>query len=206
MHAAGIRIEPLAPARCGDYLAFFDHERGPAFADNPRWSTCYCHYHEVAPAIDWETLDGPANRKAMRARIETAEMEGFLAYDGANVVGWLNAQPRHKLPHAFARMGVSPPPIDVPDQAAALIVCFVVAHTHRRRGVARALLHGALAHLAARGIALVDAFPYAATAAREGDAPHYHGPLALYESAGFTPIGTDADRVVVRKVLAPSPG
>jgi ribosomal protein S18 acetylase RimI-like enzyme len=196
-----IRISPLAPSRCADYLAFFDHEHGPAFADNRRWSTCYCHYHEVAPAIDWQTLDGPANRAAMRARIETGEMEGYLAYDGDAVVGWLNAQPRHKLPHAFARMGVTAPPIDFPDHDAAVIVCFVVAATHRRRGVARALLDFATADLGARGVALVDAFPFAADD-RAGDAPHYHGPLALYDAAGFERVGTDGDRVAVRKRLA----
>lgn len=196
-----IRIEPLVPSRCADYLAFFDHERGPAFADNPRWATCYCHYHEVAPAIDWESLDGPANRVAMRSRIETGEMEGYLAYDGDAVVGWLNAQPRHKLPHAFARMDVTAPPIDVAVHEAAVIVCFVVAPTHRGRGVARALLEGALANLAERGIALVDAFPWSDAAGPKSEASQYHGPLSLYEEAGFVRLGTDGDRVVMRKSI-----
>jgi len=201
-----LRIEPLSSPRVDDYLAFFDHERGPAFADNRRWATCYCHYHEVAPAIDWSGLDGPANRAAMRARIETGEMEGYLAYDGEAVVGWLNAQPRHKLPHAFARMDVSAPAIDVPDHDAAVIVCFVVAPTHRRRGVARALLEGAIADLGARGLRWLDAFPYAPGEEPPGDAPHYHGPLALYEAAGFARIGTDGTRAVMRRALAPAPG
>lgn len=200
------RIEPLAPSRCAEYLAFFDHERGPAFADNPRWATCYCHYHEVAPAIDWATLDGPANRAAMRARIETGEMEGYLAFDGDSACGWLNAQPRNKLPHAFARMGVAAPATGVPDANAAVIVCFVVAATHRRRGVARALLRYAVADLGARGVALLDAFPFAHGDEPEGDAPHYHGPLSLYESEGFERIGSDGKRAVVRRRLAGAAG
>jgi len=200
-----IRIEPLAPSRCADYLSFFDHERGPALADNRKWATCYCHYHEVAPAIDWSTLDGPANLAAMKARIETGEMEGYLAFDGDAVVGWLNAQPRNKLPHAFARMGVSAPPVDAPDHEAAVIACFVVAPTHRRRGVARALLDAAIADLGARGVAWLDAFPFAPGHEPAGDAPHYHGPLALYDAAGFERIGTDGQRAVVRRRLVPAP-
>ena len=35
MSDATIRVERLAPGRRDDFLAFFDHERGPAFADNP---------------------------------------------------------------------------------------------------------------------------------------------------------------------------
>jgi len=73
------RIERLKPSLCGDFLRFFDHERGPAFADNPDWAKCYCHFYEVPVAIDWSTLDGPANRAAMAARIESGEMDGFLA-------------------------------------------------------------------------------------------------------------------------------
>ena len=47
-----LRIERLTPSRGGDFrLRFFDHERGPAFADNPEWATCYCHYYQVPPAL-----------------------------------------------------------------------------------------------------------------------------------------------------------
>jgi len=34
MTIAGLTIERLTPARADDYLRFFDHESGPAFADN----------------------------------------------------------------------------------------------------------------------------------------------------------------------------
>ena len=38
------RIERLTPRFRDAYLAFFDHERGPAFADNPEWAKGCCHY------------------------------------------------------------------------------------------------------------------------------------------------------------------
>ena len=196
-----LRIVALSPERAAAFLAFFDHERGSAFADNPGWARCYCHFHQVAPAIDWSTLDGPANRDAMRSRIGCGEMEGFLAYRGDEIVGWLNAQPRHKLPHAFARLGVAATPLDVPVHEAALIVCFVVAPGHRRTGVARQLLDGALAALAARGLRLVDAFPLTDESSGTA-ASQYHGPLSLYRAAGFVPLGVDGDRTVMRKLLA----
>ena len=76
----------------------------------------------------------------------------------------------------------------------------------RRRGVARALLDGALASFSARGIRVVDAFPWKAG---DSTAPtdHYHGPLSLFVAAGFTEIrGDEKDLTVVRKRLAPVAG
>jgi GNAT superfamily N-acetyltransferase len=194
---AALRVERLAPARRDDFLRFFDHERGPAFADNPQWARCYCHYFEVAQALDWTTLDAAQNRVAMAARIEVGEMGGFLAYRDGEVVGWLNAQPRHKLPHCWMHLGVAPTAIDVPAAQAALVVCFVVAPAWRRRGVATALLDGALASFAERGIRVVDAFPFKS----EGDAAadHYHGPVGLFRRAGFETIGQTQDVWVMRK-------
>lgn len=196
------RIEPLTPARGADYLRFFDHERGPAFADNPEWSTCYCHYYEVPPTLKWAGFDGPANRIAMTARIATGEMEGFLAYDGDDeVVGWLNAQPYHKLQHACARMRIASPELPVPPHDAAAIVCFVIAPARRRQGIARALLAAAVASFTARGLACIDAFPWNAAPDNEKPTDHYHGTLSMFAAAGFVPIATHENLTVVRKML-----
>ena len=200
MLEAPVDVRRLTPARRDDFLRFFDHERGPAFADNPEWAKCYCHYYHVPKAIEWSSLDAAANRRAMTARIDVAEMEGFLAYAGGDVVGWLNAQPWHKLRHACARLCIAPPELDVPAHEAAAIVCFVVAAQWRRRGVARALLDAALGSFTARGIRVVDAFPWKA-----GDstapADHYHGSLSLFRAAGFTELRDDEQMTIVRKRL-----
>lgn len=193
-----IRIERLTPERRDDFLRFFDHERGPAFADNSDWAKCYCHFYHVPRAIEWKNLDGDANRMAMTARIEAAEMDGFLAYAGDEVVGWLNAQPRARLPHCMARMGIAAPRVDAPPESSAVIVCFVIAPSWRRRGVARALVAGALASFAARGIRVVDAFPFnsgGSTAATD----HYHGPASLFREAGFEVLTKHQNLTVMRK-------
>jgi ribosomal protein S18 acetylase RimI-like enzyme len=196
-----LRIERLTPARRDDYLSFFDHERGPAFADNPEWATCYCHYYQVPPALTWKDFDGPANRTAMTARIATSEMEGYLAYAGDEVVGWMNAQPYSKLRHACTRMRIADPPLPVAPHEAAAIVCFVIAPARRRQGIARALLAAGLTSLAARGIALVDAFPWNVSPDDTKAADHYHGTLSMFTDAGFVAIATHENVTVVRKTL-----
>jgi ribosomal protein S18 acetylase RimI-like enzyme len=195
------RIERLVPGLCNDYLAFFDHERGPAFADNPEWAKCYCHYYEVPVALTWSDFDGAANRMAMRARIETGEMEGYLAFAGDEVVGWMNAQPYSKLRHACARMRIAAPPLPVAPHDAAAIVCFVIPPAHRRQGIARALLAAGLVDLAARGLALVDAFPWNAAPDAFAATDHYHGTLSMFTAAGFAELTKHDDLTVVRRML-----
>ncbi|HVE51215.1 MAG TPA: GNAT family N-acetyltransferase [Casimicrobiaceae bacterium] len=184
----------IAPLRSKDreaFLAFFDHERGRAFADNPEWSGCYCHFFHAAPALDWETFTPHQNRIAMQSRIEVGEMEGYVARDEAGaLVGWLNAQPRHKLPHCFARLECEPAAIDVPAHRAAVVLCFVIDPAHRRQGIARALLGFALEDFAERGIALVDAFP---SRDAKSAAAHFRGPRSLFLETGFVPLAEPAD-------------
>lgn len=196
-----LRVERLTPERGADYLKFFDHERGPAFSDNPEWATCYCHYYEVPPSLKWGDFTGPMNQRAMAARIATGEMEGFLAYRGEEVVGWMNAQPYAKLRHACTRLRIPAPPLAVPAHDAAAIVCFVVAPAHRRQGVSRALLAAGLANFAARGLALVDAFPWNVGPKDTKPTDFYHGSLSMFAAAGFAPIATHENVTVVRKIL-----
>jgi GNAT superfamily N-acetyltransferase len=195
-----ITVKPLTPALGADFLRFFDHERGTAFADNPQWAKCYCHFYQVPRAIEWEALTASQNRTAMQARIEVGAMDGFLAFDGAEVVGWLNAQPRDALPHCFDRMRIEPTPLPCEAFEAAVIVCFVVAPQRRRQGIARVLLAAALASFAARGIKLVDAFPFRSSAS-ELAADHYHGSLSLFLDQGFTVLREDETMTAVRKIL-----
>jgi GNAT superfamily N-acetyltransferase len=195
-----LTVKPLTPALGPDFLRFFDHERGTAFADNPEWAKCYCHFYQVPRVIEWEALSASQNRTAMQARIEVGAMDGFLALDGADVVGWLNAQQRDALPHCFDRMRIEPTPLPCEPFEAAVVVCFVVAPQRRRQGIARVLLAGALASFAARGIKLVDAFPFK-SGASELAADHYHGSLSLFLDQGFTVLREDETMTVVRKIL-----
>jgi GNAT superfamily N-acetyltransferase len=201
MPTQALHVVPLAPDRAADYLRFFDHERGPAFADNPDWAKCYCHFYQVPLTTVWSSLDGAANAAAMAARIGSGEQEGFLAYADDEVVGWCNAQPYDKLRHACPRLKIPAPALPVPQAQAAAIVCFVVAPAWRRRGVARALLAGALANFTARGFGVVDAFPWNTGPDDVAPADHYHGSMPMFVAAGFVPLVTHENVTVVRKTL-----
>jgi ribosomal protein S18 acetylase RimI-like enzyme len=195
-----IEVKPLTPDLGAAFLRFFDHERGAAFADNPEWAKCYCHFYNVPRAIDWPSLSGPQNRIAMRARVDVGATDGFLAFDGAEVVGWLNAQPRHQLPHCFERMRIEATALPCESFEAAVIVCFVVAPQRRRQGISRALLAASLTSFMARGLKVVDAFPFKSEASTLA-ADHYHGSLSLFLNHGFSVLREDETLTAVRKVL-----
>jgi GNAT superfamily N-acetyltransferase len=185
-----VEIHRLSAERLADFLAYFD---GPAFADNPRWSSCYCQFLYVDHSKTvWSKRTARENRDQACERIYANRMQGYLAYRGGEPVGWCNAAPRTLL-DAFA---------DEPDPDAermGQITCFVVAKAHRRTGVARALLHAACAGLKEQGLAIAEASPHSGAGS---DAENHYGPLAMYLDAGFTVHRTDDDGTVhVRRAL-----
>lgn len=183
-----ILIRPLIPSLLRDYLGFFDHD---AFADNPDWASCYCHfYYARHDQKDWEKRDGPENRQAVSQLIQAGKMHGYLAYDGDQVIGWCNAGLRKNIPNIPVTDG-RPDAEDI-----GVIVCINIAPAYRGQGVATQLLGAALAGLRAQGVKMVEALPRNDT---QSNASNYHGPLAMYLNAGFTPV-QELDRfTVVRK-------
>ena len=79
------------------------------------------------------------------------------------------------------------------------IMCFLVEHSHRGQGVARALLDAACDGLRRQGLRIAEANPrLAASTAAE----NHFGPLNLYLTAGFLVHREDTDgSVYVRRAL-----
>lgn len=184
-------IRPLTPELLPDFLRFFDHR---AFADNPKWQSCYCQFLYVDHRhVDWSQTTAEQNRAAACDRIGGRRMQGYLAYRDDAVVGWCNAAPRSML-GAFA---------DEPDPDAdrlGQITCFVVAREHRRTGIASALLDAACAGLKAQGLTIAEAAPKPDAT---GDAENHYGPMSLYLAAGFSVHRSgEHGSVHVRKSLA----
>lgn len=183
-------IRRLTPDLREDFLRFFE---GAAFADSPKWRSCYCQFLYVDHAkVTWSARTDKENRASACERIACNRMQGLLAYRDGAVVGWCNAAPRHLL-DSFA---------DEPDPDAdrlGQITCFVVAREHRRSGVARALLDAACEMLREQGLTLAEASP---SRRASTDAQHHFGPLSLYLAAGFTVVREREDSLsIVRRVL-----
>jgi len=190
MDSSMIDVRPLSQDLLGDYLRFFDDK---AFTDNPRWAFCYCYFPYHDPdKIDWQKRTGAENRAAITACVHAGTAQGYLAYEGDEVVGWCNAAPRRLYP-----MLNDPPEPDA--ETTGSICCFIVAPAHRGKGVAKALLAAACDGLKSSGMRAVEARPVKDA---QGPAANHYGPLPLYLNAGFAIVREDDDgSVLVRRSL-----
>lgn len=191
-----ITIGPVGPETLPDYLDYFDQR---AFADNPRWQSCYCHFTFADHSEkDWgeRTLD--ENRGAVIKLISSGAMRGYLAYADGLPVAWCNAAPRSKIP--LARDVAAEIPGDDPnDSTIGVIVCFIVSQPWRGQGIARQLLATALEGFCEQGLLTAEAYPL--EDAKSAASNHY-GPLEMYLSAGFSIHGQiDVRNLIVRKDL-----
>ena len=187
---ASLAVTPLSPATLPLFLRFFD---GDAFSDNPAWSSCYCQcFYEDHNVVKWSERTGTENRAFACSRTRSGQMQGYIALDGDDPVGWCGAAPRHLL-HA---LDDEPTPNA---DAVGAIVCFLVAPEHRGRGIARLLLEAACAGLREQGMTIAEANPRPDAAT---PADNHFGPLSLYLSAGFTVHREDTDgSMYVRRLL-----
>lgn len=206
-----LRIEPLCPARAGDYFDFFDNR---AFTDGSPYYPCYCAaFNMTAERIQAEFYDeaaaaggGPqalndAMRRTARGMVDRGEIQGYLAYDGPLAVGWCNANDRA----SYARVGEFdledvPGENDLPPVSGRIrsVVCFEIAPDYRGRGIAAALLDRVCADAAADGYDAVEAYPILR---RDREPLDFTGPLRLYEKAGFRPVERRGRMLVMRKML-----
>ena len=127
----------------------------------------------------------------------------MLAYDGGEVVGWAAVAPRAELP--FERSRKIPHVDDLPVWS---LWCIRVRPGHRGRGIAHALVRGAVDYAASQGAPAVEGYPV------DNDGRHvdltmaYVGTRSLFEKAGFTKaadtglVSGGFPRVLVRRALA----
>ncbi len=184
-HMSDLVVKELTPSLGDDFLWFFDHV---AFADNPEWVDCYCSLYHF-------TNKGKASsRRQASSLIEDDRIHGFLAYGGGKPVGWCNAAPRNSYPALHWLMGPGP---DKAERVGS-IVCFVVASSHRNRGVGSHLLNAACKKFSEKGLEFAEAYPVKKP---QSPAWNFPGPLSMYLKAGFS-THHDADwYLVVRKRL-----
>jgi GNAT superfamily N-acetyltransferase len=169
-------IKPLTPEILDDWLYFFE-EIG--FADNPDWSGCYCHfYHFTGTIKEWEEQTKEENRKASTDLVLSGKMNGFLAYIDNKPVGWCNINSREN----FSKTLYEDDSPDSPGKKIAGIVCFLIAHTNRKQGIARKILKQAISHYKDRKYDIIESYP---RTGKLSDAHSYRGPVSLYKSEGF---------------------
>lgn len=184
-----IAIKPLSPDLIDDFLNYFDNI---AFSDNPDWATCYCHfYHFAGTNEQFFKRTSEENRNQSKKLILAGKMNGLIAYLDEKPVGWCNINSKEN----FAKI----PYEDQSNNKITSIICFIIAPSYRKQGIARQLLRYACSSSKDKGFNLIEAYPR--TGEKLSDAHSYRGPISLYTSEGFTIYKEFKDYYVVRKKL-----
>ena len=190
-----IDVRPATLARFDDVATML----GPK---NPASNVCWCLSHRL-DAKTSKGLVGPERGEYVKQLCGREVAPGVLAYDGDDVVGWAAVAPRSELP--FERSTKIPHVDDLPVWS---IWCIRVRPGHRRRGIAHALLEGAVEYARTRGAPAVEGYPVDNHGAKVDLTMAYVGTRSMFERAGFTKAAdTDAvsggfPRVVMRLALA----
>jgi GNAT superfamily N-acetyltransferase len=190
MQTPSISIQKLDSGCLPMFLRFFD---GDAFSDNPKWSSCYCQcFYEDHNVVKWSDRTAEQNRALACSRTAAGDMQGYLASDNNDPVGWCGAAPRRLL-HA---LDDEPTPNA---ETVGAIICFLVSPSHRGKGIARALLDAACQGLREQGMTIAEANPRPDA---RTPADNHLGPLSLYLSSGFAIHRQDDDGSIhVRRAL-----
>jgi len=133
---------------------------------------------------DYEAGKGAKNRRRFRDIVKRGDEPGVLAYDGARPVGWCSIAPRE----AFIQLARSRALRPVDEKPVWSVTCLFVDRAYRRRGVATALLRGAVKFARARGARIVEGYPVVPRSDDMPDVFAWMGLPAAFERAGFVEV------------------
>jgi len=188
---ARFSVRELGPATWPDFERMVEKHNGV-------WGGCWCTFFHLTPSLakQWSGKHREYKERLVRANRSHAA----LVYDGADVVGWCQFGPPPELPgrmRGYDTMDVAPPDWRT--------TCFFVDRDHRREGVAKKALEGALGFIAARGGGTVDGYPKSLPRGKPYSSSFiWGGTESMYAELGFRPLGAlgTSNRVkVMRKVV-----
>jgi len=186
-----LTVRPLTRERWRDLEAVFN-AKGCSVARG-----CWCMYYRRSGSrgpLRAGTTRAQANRAELKALLGSREPPGLIGYRGKVPVGWVSLGPRDD----YAKLRRSPVMKAVDERPVWSIVCFVVPAQFRGRGVARALLDGAIAYARKRGVALLEAYPVDKPG-RSNDDSMWFGAKSMYDAAGFEEVARrKPNRPIVR--------
>ncbi|NBU23692.1 MAG: GNAT family N-acetyltransferase [Actinobacteria bacterium] len=165
-----VDVSRISESQLPEFLAFMD---GPAFKSQPQWQGCYCQFYLNSKSEN-EASENLAERNRQSAcdRIRSGVMQGYVAKENGQVVGWMAA-------NSFKNFVALPGN----ESDIAAVICFVIEKDHQGRGIAKKLLQFALNDLPNHGYVAVRAAPLADGSFQDWA---YRGPRKMFEDAGFT--------------------
>ncbi|REJ04515.1 GNAT family N-acetyltransferase [Microbacterium bovistercoris] len=148
--------------------------------NNGVWGGCWCMgFH--TEGLDEHSAE--ANRANKLEHVRRGTVHQVLVYDGDRCAGWCQFGRPDEVARILNQKKYESGLIDLPDWR---IGCIFTGKGHRRAGVARAAVAGALAAIEEAGGGTVEAYPEQdAERAPQRGAYFHTGPESLFEGFGF---------------------
>lgn len=185
-----ISIKPLTPGMAGEFFRYFEDGAFPP--GDPR-ANCYCLESHMP---DESRYDEVFDRRALaKELIDTGRMTGCLLFDGDTPVGWCNWGDKCSYEPVCANKKYFT--ADCRPGQISIIYCIDIADGYQGKGLATLALERFLADARAQGYQYAEGYPFT-----RRDYPwQYHGPVRLYEKAGFTLFAERPGFYIYRKEL-----
>jgi len=187
----GYSIRPLS-AETWDPFAELVERHGGVFGG------CWCTWFHTMSSEKTRTYDG--NRELKERLVREGRAHAALVFDEDEAVGWAEFGSCAELPNIYHRKQYDEEADLVPDYR---ITCIFTDKRHRRRGVSKLALRGALDLIADAGGGIVEGYPHDPQGRRV--ATLYDGTRAMFEEAGFELVRTKGQRnTVMRRTVSPA--
>ena len=189
-HSSEYRIAPL-DANTWDAFAVMTEKHNGIFGGC--WCTAF-HPKEGREGFS----DGQSLKKHL---VERGVAHAALVMDGDDAVGWCQFGSPEELPQIYHRKEYAAAFDEAPPYR---LTCFFVDRDHRREGIAKLALRGALELIAAEGGGVVEGYPVTLEPSKKISSSFlFSGTRKMFEDAGFEevrPLGTK--RTVMRREVA----
>ena len=181
--STAVEVVPCTPDKWPDVGAVFDGPGDPG--------RCWCQWFYRGAKADRDRAD--ANRSALQEQVEERP-PGVLGYLDGAPTGWCAVAPRPTYTRLTrSRLLTGTGSEELADPTVWAVTCFVVRRTARGRGLAGALLAGAVELARKGGATVVEGYPIdLAERPKTSSAELYHGPLQVFLRAGFTEVARPA--------------
>jgi GNAT superfamily N-acetyltransferase len=203
----GLRVELAGPGHTQGLVALFEAAGSP----------CYCRFwHFTGTNNDWLERSALAPEQN-RAELTTALAEGSdeargivalatIGEEAPRVVGWLKLAPAAIMTKAYERRLYRKLPCFEGDRTGVfLLACALVHPAHRHRGVASALVGGAVQFATVCGARALEALPRRPTQP-VSDEELWTGPMGAFTAHGFAIVNDFEPYPVLRRDLLPASG
>jgi GNAT superfamily N-acetyltransferase len=184
-------IKPLSPGTWDAFARLLDKHKGAGFG-----AGCWCTWFHPRSETSNQAETGRACKERL---VRQGKAHAALVFDGDVAVAWCQFGSPEELPGIYHRKEYEAGLVSLPDYR---LTCIFVDRNHRRAGLARAAVEGALDLIARAGGGVVEAYPHDTAGKKMSSTFLYDGTRSMFEKAGFDyerPKGKN--NCVMRKVV-----